>query len=301
MTQAQDLVALMRIQESLALKLSYPPSKGVLAMEIFALYGPSGTGKSTSALNVAHKYQIPAIIDDGLFIYHGRKIAGHSAKYEKTTIQAVKRAIFFWQEHAEEVKNALKTHPVERLLILGTSQKMIHRIVQALDLPSVDHYIKISDIRTSSEIKAALFDREMQGRHVIPIPRLQVEQDFIQRLIAKVDQIFSPKKEMIGETTIVHPQFQTGKIHVNEAVFKKIVSVSCQNLPTCPDFRKIKVDLTNGPSVSLEIALQVTRQQRIPAIIQQIQKRIYSSYLDHLNLELRTIDVVVSQIHFQLP
>lgn len=270
-------------------------------MEIFALYGPSGTGKSTSALNVAHKYQIPAIIDDGLFIYQGRKVAGHSAKYEKTTIQAVKRAIFFWQEHAAEVKDALKTYPVERLLILGTSQKMIDRIVDALGLPSVDHYIKISDIRTSSEIKAALFDREMQGRHVIPIPRLQVEQDFIQRLIAKVDKIFSAKKEMLGETTIVHPQFQTGKIHVNETVLKKIVYISCQELSVCPEFRKIKVDLANSPSVYLDIALQVTRQQHIPALIQQIQKQIYISYLDHLNLELRAIDVVVSQIHLHLP
>ena len=54
-------------------------------MEITAIYGESGTGKSTSALSYAHEHQIEAIIDDGLLIMGGKKIAGISAKFEKTT------------------------------------------------------------------------------------------------------------------------------------------------------------------------------------------------------------------------
>ena len=49
-------------------------------MEIYALYGTSGTGKSTSALQLAHRLEIDAIIDDGIFIHQGRKLAGTSAK-----------------------------------------------------------------------------------------------------------------------------------------------------------------------------------------------------------------------------
>ena len=63
-------------------------------MEIFALSGPSGTGKSTSALSFAYEKKIPAIIDDGLLIVNGKKVAGTSAKFEKNTITAVKRATF---------------------------------------------------------------------------------------------------------------------------------------------------------------------------------------------------------------
>jgi len=37
-------------------------------MEIFALMGESGTGKSYKALLVAHKYSINYIIDDGLLM-----------------------------------------------------------------------------------------------------------------------------------------------------------------------------------------------------------------------------------------
>lgn len=68
-------------------------------MKVYSLSGPSGTGKSTSALAFAHKLGVVAIIDDGLLIINGVKVAGVSAKFEKNTITAVRRAIFTEQEH----------------------------------------------------------------------------------------------------------------------------------------------------------------------------------------------------------
>lgn len=163
-------------------------------MEIYALYGTSGTGKSSSALELAHRMNIDAIIDDGILIYQGRKVAGTSAKYEKTKIQAVKRAIFHYEEHAEEVRRSLEQHQPGRLLILGTSQRMITRIVEALHLPASIEYIPIESIKPPQEIEAARYVRETMGRHVIPIPRVEVEKDFLQRLISSATQIFSSKK-----------------------------------------------------------------------------------------------------------
>lgn len=52
-------------------------------MKVCSLSGPSGTGKSTSALVFAHKIGVQAIIDDGLLIVNGVKVAGISAKFEK--------------------------------------------------------------------------------------------------------------------------------------------------------------------------------------------------------------------------
>ncbi|MGV2720172.1 UNVERIFIED_CONTAM: isopentenyl transferase family protein, partial [Klebsiella pneumoniae] len=124
-------------------------------MEIYALYGTSGTGKSSSALELAHRMNIDAIIDDGILIYQGRKVAGTSAKYEKTKIQAVKRAIFHYDEHAEEVRRSLEQIQPGRLLILGTSQRMITRIVEALHLPASIEYIPIEAIKPPQEIEAA--------------------------------------------------------------------------------------------------------------------------------------------------
>ena len=44
-------------------------------MDVIALVGPSGTGKSHRALLVAHQYGADAIIDDGILIRDGKIIA----------------------------------------------------------------------------------------------------------------------------------------------------------------------------------------------------------------------------------
>ena len=59
-------------------------------MDVIALVGPSGTGKSHRALIVAHKYDADVIIDDGILIKEGKILAGRSAKHEKSRIMAVR-------------------------------------------------------------------------------------------------------------------------------------------------------------------------------------------------------------------
>ena len=49
---------------------------------VYALAGPSGTGKSFRAKLLAQKYNIEAIIDDGLVIQNDKILAGQSAKRE---------------------------------------------------------------------------------------------------------------------------------------------------------------------------------------------------------------------------
>ena len=130
--------------------------RGDLRMEIFSLSGPSGTGKSTSALTFAHQHKIPAIIDDGLLILNGHKLAGTSAKFEKNAITAVKRATFFDELHKKEVQEALKIYLIDKILIIGTSDKMTRLIANRLELGEINHYHYIGDLRSPSEIKLCL-------------------------------------------------------------------------------------------------------------------------------------------------
>lgn len=104
-------------------------------MEVVAFVGPSGTGKSHRAIGVAHNNNCDAIIDDGLLIKGTKILAGTSAKNETNRIQAVKRAIFTEDSHADDVRNALATSGIHRLLILATSDNMIQKIVLRLGLP----------------------------------------------------------------------------------------------------------------------------------------------------------------------
>ena len=104
-------------------------------MKVISLIGPSGTGKSHRATWVAQEEGADAIIDDGLLIQNGKIIAGSSAKKEDSRIKAVKRAIFLEPKDALAMSQALGEVKIEKILILGTSEKMVERIVAALKLP----------------------------------------------------------------------------------------------------------------------------------------------------------------------
>ena len=127
--------------------------KGKRALKVYSLSGPSGTGKSTSALAFAHKLGVEAIVDDGLLIVNGVRVAGLSAKFEKNTITAVRRAIFTDPVHREAVQKALAHHQVQSILLIGTSTKMTNSIAKQLELGPIEHYYNVEDVRSLKEIQ----------------------------------------------------------------------------------------------------------------------------------------------------
>ena len=179
-------------------------------MEIYALVGSSGTGKSHQAMTLAFEQDIDTVIDDGLLIQGGQKIAGASAKGELTALKAVKRAIFLDPQHALEVQAGIKEIKPEKILILGTSIKMVNRIAGALELPEISHYFFIEEISTEREIFTAQSLRKNYGMHVIPVPMVEVKDDLPGYLINPLRYFLSKKpgqKQKLGEKTIVQPKF----------------------------------------------------------------------------------------------
>ncbi|MEG0260442.1 MAG: hypothetical protein RR595_09680 [Lysinibacillus sp.] len=265
-------------------------------MRVCSLSGPSGTGKSTSALVFAYKNNLDAIIDDGLLIVNGIKVAGRSAKFEKNIITAVRRAIFNEQEHCEEVKKALVTHQVSSLLIIGTSDKMTKTIAKRLEIEPINSFYYVEEIRTQKEIQKARFIRETQGKHVMPIPYRQVEQNFFKRLILRGKEIFSHKREKIGETTIVRPDFQQQYIEIDKVVYIQLIEHCCR---TYPIVKKVEhVHFVIGEQIQTDIVVQLKApitydlQKRIHHMQQTLQQLFYA----HFGYEIDTINVTVKSL-----
>ena len=149
-------------------------------MKVYTLVGKSGTGKSYQALSLCKDLDIDAIIDDGLFIYHSQVIAGISAKRQNTTIGAIKTALFRLDEHRDSVVSALARVNPHSILVIGTSDRMINKIISRLSLPNSEpeNQIYIEDLTTEEERLFARKQRYSQGKHVIPVPTLQLKRDF---------------------------------------------------------------------------------------------------------------------------
>ncbi|BEP27939.1 Asp23/Gls24 family envelope stress response protein [Helicovermis profundi] len=178
-------------------------------MKVYALVGKSGTGKSHRAMKVAFEKDIDYIIDDGLLIEGTKKIAGSSAKRENTKIAAVKRALFFNDNHREEVVKVLKKNFDKTILIIGTSIKMVENITETLELTKIDEFVFIEDISSKEEIEKALSERGDHGKHVIPLPAMEIKSDFSGYFLDTFKTVLRRKDNRIkiGEKSVVRPTY----------------------------------------------------------------------------------------------
>ena len=267
----------------------------VILMEVYSLSGPSGTGKSTSALVFAHKHGIDGIIDDGLLIINGQKRAGTSAKFEKNTLTAVRRAIFQNEEHRNEVRKALQEANIKSLLIIGTSDKMTKQIAERLQVEPIQHFHYITEVRTPKEIQLAKFIRETQGKHVMPIPHVQVEQNFFKRFIQKGREIFFNKKK-IGETTIVRPDFHHETIEISKNVYMQVLTHELNNMEYIARYDVVSLNVVLIPTMTIALYLKAPVTYDVIREVHHIQQQIAQVFLHHFSIEPECINVVIKGI-----
>ena len=117
-------------------------------IQVYALVGESGTGKSFRSKIVAEENGIHAISDYGLLIIDDKIVAGHTAKKETTYMGAVRAALFDDKAQRDSVAKAMKEAKIRKILLLGTSEKMVMKIAMRLQLPQPSKIINIKDIAT---------------------------------------------------------------------------------------------------------------------------------------------------------
>lgn len=276
-------------------------------MDVIALVGPSGTGKSHRALLVAHEHKADAIIDDGILIENGKIMAGRSAKMEKSKIMAVRRAIFVLPGHAEEVRQAIEAHKPHRILILGTSENMVDRIARALHLPSIEQIIRIEDIATKREMQKAQEARLKQGKHIIPVPTIELRPHASGFLIDPIQTFFRRNRthrRKLGEKSIVRPVFSYyGKLIIDDAAIKGIVTHIAKKKSYVVKVGAINVHHVwkGAEDCGLRIALEVvlTYGSHIPTLIQSAQEKVREAVEYMTGLVVREVDIMVKALYVQ--
>ncbi len=227
-------------------------------IKVYAFVGPSGTGKSYRAQMVAGEYDIHYIIDDGLFIKDNEVVAGNSAKKAPTKIETVKHALFITETEKQEIKKAIKKHKPESILILGTSDGMVEKIVTNLGLPKIEKTIYIEDIATKEEMETARRIRVTQGKHVIPVPTFEIKKDFSGYILDPL-QIFKSKGRgqdpYISEKSIIRPTFSyLGNFTISDTVFRQIVEYLAKKTDFIDKIVKTRVTNTpEGPDIYMEV------------------------------------------------
>lgn len=273
--------------------------------QVYALVGESGTGKSFRSKLLAEEYGIHAIIDDGLLIQDDKIVAGRSAKREKTYMGAVRVALFDDKEHRDSVAKILRKTHIKKILILGTSEKMVMKIAMRLQLPQPQKIIHIEDIATQKEIEKAVKSRQIEGKHVIPVPSIEVKKNYPQifsdsmRDFFSKNKLFNKKKNPDGkmiEKSIVQPEFsKKGRIEISEAALTQMV-MHCVN--ECdPDVKIKKITIkTDSRGYRLIVMIDVPFGTQLTGKVHKLQQYIIDKIESFTGILIEEVSIVIDKI-----
>lgn len=268
-------------------------------IKVYAFVGPSGTGKSYRAQMVAGEKDVHFIIDDGLLINDNKVIAGESAKKASTKVATVQKALFLHDDEKEVIQKALKKYKVKKLLILGTSDRMVAKIAENLGLPNVSDTTYITDVATEEEMKTARNIRVTEGKHVIPVPTFEIKKDFSGYLLDPL-QIFKSKGKgkmpYISEKSIIRPTFSyLGNFTISDSVFRQIAEFQAEKMPEI--YKVLRTRVQNygaGPLIDMEVS--VVYGYNVAEGLTQFKKRITKEIENLTAMNVISLNVVAKNI-----
>lgn len=272
---------------------------------VFALVGESGTGKSFRAKLLAQKYGINALIDDGLLIQDDKILAGRTAKHEKTYMGAVRIALFDDKQHRDEVARVLQKNKIKKILILGTSEKMIGKIAMRLQLPPPSKIIKIEDISTREEIEKAIRSRQIEGKHVIPVPAIEVKKSYSQIFYKSIREILSKgqskikilkKDGSLSEKSIVTPEFsKKGRIEISEAALSQMAMHCVSEFDSDIRVKKLTIK-TDSHGYRLIITIDVPFGKQLTGEIHNLQQYIIENIERFTGILVEEVSIIIDKI-----
>lgn len=271
-------------------------------LTVMALVGESGTGKSFKSKLLAQKYNIDAIIDDGLLIQNDKILGGRSAKTEKTYMGAVRIALFDDKDHRDEVAKIIKKSKIKKLLLLGTSEKMVTKIATRLQVPPPEKIIHIEDIATREEIDKAIRSRQVEGKHVIPVPAIEIQRNYSQIFYDSIKVFFSKtifgkkKNQKTFEKSVVTPEFsKKGRVSISEAALTQMTIHCVQEFDSKIRIKKFSIK-TNNRGYRLVITIDVPFGKQLTGEIYKLQSYIVDNIEKYTGILIEEVSIVIDKI-----
>lgn len=272
-------------------------------MQVYAFVGKTGTGKSYNAQSVAKKNNINYIIDDAILIKDTKVIAGKSAKTEASKIASVKAAIFLDEERRESMIKAIKLEKPEKILILGTSDEMVEKIATNLELGNIYKTIYIEEVATQEDINKANYYRNKEGKHVVPVPTLEIKKQFSGYfldslrnfgLFNKSENESNPGENI--EKTIIRPTYSyLGKYTISDRAINSIISYVVSKVDGVSRVLRVSTE-EYSVGAKLDLDIEILYGTHIPSLSSKIKNVVIYALDNSTGINLYGININVKSI-----
>ena len=220
----------------------------------------------------------------------------------------MRTALFNYEDHREEVKEALERYRPVALMIIGTSDRMTDIVASQLGLQAPEERIYIEDVTTEEERQIAAHYRIDEGEHVIPAPVGQLRRDFagyfmdpIKKFIDKARGNAVEEEEEEGDDgsddrTVVRPTFSYfGSFSISEQVIRDIIRIAAEKYDT----HLVVVDrMNNGKQTNMSVTIDVMAV-RDPASVDkciELQRDVYDTLATMTAFTIESVNVRIRDI-----
>ncbi len=271
-------------------------------MQVYAFVGKTGTGKSYNAQRIAKKYGIRYIIDDAILIRDNKVIAGKSAKTEASKIASVKAAIFLDESRKKQMADFIKKEKIDKILILGTSDKMVKTIAENLGLDEICHTIYIEEVATKEQIEEARRSRTEEGKHIVPVPTFEIKKQFSGYFLDSLKKFnffnknADDEDEDNYEKTIIRPTYSyLGNFVISDTVINDIITYSVSRVPGVSKVMRVNTNkFIDG--MKLDIDIEIKFGYNIPKLSSEIKNTVIYSVDKTTGINLFGININVKSI-----
>ena len=177
---------------------------------------------------------------------------------------------------------------------------MIHRICQALDLPEASQFIRIEDVSCPSEIAKARAIRLKEGKHIIPVPTMELKPHFQGYLLDPIRSFFygrNGKQISNFERSVVRPVFSYyGKLTFSNEVLEALVRHALKQNGGVTKINRLRVAINYNSTrngLAIILSLTIAYGQNIKKLMSRIRKAIQQEveYTTGMAVEILKITV----------
>lgn len=158
---------------------------------------------------------------------------------------------------------------------------MIGKITAALSLPLPKKYIRIQDIARPEEMQRAHDARHKEGKHVIPVPTMELAPEFKGYLIDPLRTLFHRGRggDERMEKSVVRPVFSYyGKLTFANRVVRALVNYSLRDMKDDLQVHSVSSQktqgMTNGIILSLDVTVRGGSPQKVKETVHEARRRV---------------------------
>ncbi|MDX1667733.1 MAG: hypothetical protein R3350_10900, partial [Saprospiraceae bacterium] len=202
---------------------------------------------------------------------------------------------------------AIQKHKVKKILLLGTSEKMVDRVTEELGLPPITQVINIEEIASQEEIQEAIKSRSEEGKHVIAVPALEIKRDYSQILSDSIRIFFQGhrgpekgKKVSFFDKSIVQPNFHaesqaTGKVSISEAALTEMILHCIDEYDADIHMLKIKVKKSKS-GYRIDLSVGVPYGKKLAGGLHELRSYIQDNLQRYTGIILEHLEISIDQI-----